>query len=63
MIKILRGLQGTAATTIIARGFYDAYKHWKGSNNSAGDNNSNDDKTKINDKVNSSSTNSKSNGK
>jgi hypothetical protein len=24
--KILRGLQGTAATTIIGRGIYDAYK-------------------------------------
>jgi hypothetical protein len=24
--KILRGLQGTAATTIIAKGIHDAYK-------------------------------------
>jgi hypothetical protein len=27
--KLLRGLQGTAATTIIARGIHDAYKSWK----------------------------------
>jgi len=27
--KILRGLQGTAATTIIARGIHDAYNSWK----------------------------------
>lgn len=27
--KNLKGLQGTAATTIIARGVYDAYYKWK----------------------------------
>lgn len=35
--KILRGLQGTAATTIIARGVYDAYNSWKGNGSSSND--------------------------
>jgi hypothetical protein len=42
--KILRGLQGTAATTIIARGIHDAYKSWKGSGSSS---NNDDSKDKI----------------
>jgi len=49
--KILKGLQGTAATTIIARGVYDAYNKWKdnkpsnNNDNNSGNNNSNTDKT------------------
>jgi hypothetical protein len=40
--KILRGLQGAAATTIIARGVHDAYKSWKGNgSNSDRDDSSN----------------------
>jgi uncharacterized membrane protein len=46
--KILRGLQGTAATTIISRGIHDAYKSWK-DNGSRG--NSNDSGNKDTDKV------------
>lgn len=33
--KILRGLQGTAASTIIARGIYDAYNTWKSNGSSS----------------------------
>lgn len=43
--KILRGLQGTAATTIIARGIHDAYKSWKGSD-STSEKDDSKDKTK-----------------
>jgi hypothetical protein len=46
--KILKGLQGTAATTIIVRGAYDAYNEWKKSNsndNNSGNNSTNTDKT------------------
>lgn len=35
--KILRGLQWTAATTIIARSIHDAYNSWKGSCSSSND--------------------------
>jgi len=42
--KLLRGLQGTAATTIIARGIHDAYNPWKN-----GDSSSNNDGSKDKD--------------
>lgn len=48
--KILKGLQGTAATTIIARGVYDAYNKWKddkSSSNGSNPENSNTDKNKT----------------
>lgn len=40
--KILRGLQGTAATTIIARGAYDAYNSWKNGGSSSNNDDSKD---------------------
>jgi hypothetical protein len=48
--KILKGLQGTAATTIIVRGAYDAYNKWKNeksnsNGNNSENNNTNTDKT------------------
>lgn len=48
--KVLKGLQGTAATTIIARGVYDAYNKWKNeksnsNGNNSGNNNANTTKT------------------
>lgn len=53
--KILKGLQGTAATTIIARGVYDAYNKWKddkSSSNGSNPENNNKDKTpKTNQKI------------
>lgn len=48
--KILKGLQGTAATTIIARGVYDAYNKWKdnkSSSNGSNPENNNSDKEKT----------------
>jgi hypothetical protein len=46
--KILKGLQGTAATTIIARGVYDAYNKWKDDKSSSnGSNPENKIKTKL----------------
>jgi len=41
--KLLRGLQGTAATTIIARGIHDAYNSWENGGSSS---NSDDSKYK-----------------
>lgn len=48
--NILKGLQGTAATTIIARGVYDAYNKWtneKSSSNGGNPENNNTDKDKT----------------
>jgi len=36
--KILKGLQGTASATVIAKGAIDAYKAWESSNNDDEDN-------------------------
>jgi hypothetical protein len=43
--KILKGLQGTASATVIARGAIDAYKAWEG-NNSENEDNSEENKDK-----------------
>jgi hypothetical protein len=68
--KILKGLQGAAATTIIARSAFDAYKALKGDNSSSGNNNSenndtgndkNTDKNKSNNTSNKKSSNHNSN--
>jgi len=50
--KLLRGLQGTAATTIIARGIHDAYKSWKQKNKNKknGESSSNNDDSRDKDK-------------
>jgi len=48
--KFLKGLQATAATTIIARGVYDAYNKWKddkSSSNGSNPENNNSDKEKT----------------
>lgn len=36
--KILKGLQGTASATVIAKGAIDAYKAWESNNNDDEDN-------------------------
>ena len=41
--KILKGLQGTASATVIARGAIDAYKSWENSNPEDEDENKKDD--------------------
>lgn len=46
----MRGLQGTAATTTIARGIHDAYKTWTGNGSNSNDNGS-ENKDKGTDKV------------
>jgi len=59
--KILKGLQGAAATTIIARGVFDAYRALNGDKSSSSNSENNNNKTgngKNTDK-NSSSNNSK----
>ena len=38
--KVLKGLQGTAAVSIIGRAVYDAYKKWKGGSSRSSGNNS-----------------------
>jgi uncharacterized membrane protein len=43
--KFLRGLQGTAATTIIARGIHDAYNSWKNGGSSSNNDDSKDKDT------------------
>lgn len=43
--KLLRGLQGTAATTIIARGIHDAYNLWKNGGSSSNNDDSKDKDT------------------
>lgn len=49
--KILKGLQGTASATVIARGAIDAYKAWESSNpddeNKSDENKKNDKKDEI----------------
>lgn len=45
--KILKGLQGTASATVIARGAIDAYKAWDSSNP---DDENNSDENKKDDK-------------
>jgi len=48
--KILRGLQGIAITTTIARGIYAAYKSWKDNGSSSNSNdscNEDTDKDKV----------------
>jgi hypothetical protein len=43
--KLLRGLQGAAATTIIARGIHDAYNSWKNGGSSSNSDDSRDKDT------------------
>nr|YP_009487324.1 hypothetical protein [Russula virescens]AWB36226.1 hypothetical protein [Russula virescens] len=67
--KILKGLQGTASATVIARGAIDAYKAWESNNddedNSKENNNKNDIKKEEaknednKDEVNNNKTNEK----
>jgi hypothetical protein len=60
--KILKGLQGVAATSIIVRSAFDAYKAIKGDNSSTGNDNSENNNTgndKNNDKNKSNNTSNK----
>jgi len=60
--KILKGLQGTAATTIIVRGAFDAYRALKGDNSSSSNSeNNNTGNDKNTDKNKSKSTSNKNN--
>jgi hypothetical protein len=57
--KVLKGLQGTATTTIIGRGAYDAYKSLTDGDNSSEDSSKKDNKSDDNNKSDNSKDNNK----